>query len=84
MSIEERFFALLRDERLESVRLHRLDKPGRGEGAAFQAIINPKPGQGKPCLGILRTPQAAIRRALEQWDAQFEPPKIRSEEDLLG
>lgn len=82
MSIEERFFALLRDERLESVRLQRLDRPGRGESAAFQAIISPK--DGKPCLGILRTPQAAIRRAMEEWDAQFKTPKIRSEEDLLG
>lgn len=87
MSIEERFFAVLRDERLDSVRLQRLDRPGRDESAAFQAIISPKPDLGgKPCLGILRTPQAAIRRALEQWEEQFgdDGPPEEDVEDLLG
>ncbi len=85
MSVEDRFFALLRDERLDSVRLQRLDRPGRGEDAAFQAIISPKSDLGKPCHSILRTPQAAIRRAMEEWDSQFAGEADDMDvEDLLG
>lgn len=79
-----RFAGLLEDARLDSVRLQRLDNPGRGEEPAFQVILNPKPRPGrKACHAILRTPQAALRRALEAWESQFPdegPPDI---EDLL-
>lgn len=88
MSIESRFLALLRDDRLESVRLQRLDSPARGEDRAFQVILNPKTAtKRKPCHAILRTPQAALRRALEEWESRFAddtPKKERTEEDLLG
>lgn len=84
MSIEERFFEMLRDNRVESVHIHRLDKPGRGEDPAVRVQINPKPDIGKPCHAILRTPQAAIRQAMDEWDRRIGKGETRSAEDLLA
>lgn len=81
MSLDPRFLDVLNDPRLDSVRLQRLDNPGRGEGTAFQVILNPKADHGRPIISILRVPQPALTRALDQWFETF-PPEAEEADDL--
>ncbi len=79
--LQKRFWEALHDPAVQSIRLTRMNNPGRGESEAYQAILYPVDTSRKTCFSILRTPDAAIRRMLEQWDEQ---KTRRDVEDLLG
>lgn len=82
--LQERFWAALRDPAVQSIRLNRMNNAGRGESEAYQAILYPADTSLKTCFSILRTPDAAIRRMLEQWDEQRRSGPSRDAEDLLA
>lgn len=81
--LTERLWRAIKDPGVQSIRLTLMNNPGRGEDAAYQAILYPVDTSRGTCFSILRTPEAAIRRMLDQWEPQHEPKTRPTMEDLL-
>jgi hypothetical protein len=93
--LHQRLWTAIEDPGVQSIQLTLMNNPGRGEDVAYQAVLRPVDATGGTCFSILRTPKAAIRRMLDQWDAiktgdpvpsghEPDTPDTTDIEDLLG